>query len=394
MKILSLSTSSCNGGAARVAANIASAAAKYVDVTHITEDEITVRGRFRAITRRKLGRIPSLLERSQLEVYKSYGVFRSSLLPRLIDRVSPDIVHLHWVAGEFISIEDIGSLTKPIVWTMHDSWPFSGSEHHQLEQEGPGPASGYRELSRLNPCRMTFERKLRAYRDIDIYPVAPSQWMNEKASESVLFRNREICTIQNPVDIDFIAPFDRAAARQKLGIDTQLPVLMVGAMTSFKDPIKGIDLLRSALIVYRERYGNFALITVGGGYLDQDLDCEVVFSGRVKSREIMRALYQAANVTCVPSRIETHSQMAAESIVSGTPVVCFDVGGNSSVVKDSITGFLVKPFDIQEYAHSIHKASILYRYGINNEEARQHQSFWSPDEVGRRYTDLYRRIAG
>lgn len=394
MKILSLSTSSCNGGAARVAANIASATGKYIDVTHITEDEETIRGRVKAISRRKLGRIPSLFDRSHQEVYKSYGIFRSSLLQTWIDKVSPDIVHLHWVAGEFISIEDIGSLTKPIVWTMHDSWPFSGSEHHQLEQSRLGPANGYRELSRLDPCRITFERKLRAYRNIEIYPVAPSHWMHEKASGSVLFKNREICTIQNPVDREFVAPFDRTGARQILGIDTQLPVLMVGAMTSFKDPIKGIDLLRSALVLYGERYGRFALITVGGGYLDQDLDCELVYSGRVESREVMRTLYQAANVTCVPSRLETHSQMAAESIVSGTPVVCFDVGGNRSVVKDSTTGFLVKPFDIQEYAHSIHKASILYKYGIDDEEARRHQGFWSPDEVGSRYTDLYRRIAG
>lgn len=47
-----------------------------------------------------------------------------------INKMDIDIVHLHWVGAETLSIEDIGRINKPVIWTLHDMWPFCGIEHY------------------------------------------------------------------------------------------------------------------------------------------------------------------------------------------------------------------------------------------------------------------------
>jgi hypothetical protein len=44
-----------------------------------------------------------------------------------------DVVHLHWVQGEMLSIADIVRIQKPIVWMLHDMWAFCGAEHYTEE---------------------------------------------------------------------------------------------------------------------------------------------------------------------------------------------------------------------------------------------------------------------
>ena len=54
----------------------------------------------------------------------------SNELLKQIQSINPDLVHLHWINNEMISIEQIGKITKPIVWTLHDMWPYCGAEHY------------------------------------------------------------------------------------------------------------------------------------------------------------------------------------------------------------------------------------------------------------------------
>ena len=47
-----------------------------------------------------------------------------------------DVIHLHWVNQGFLSLKDIRRIIdsgKPIVWTMHDQWPFTGICHYSGE---------------------------------------------------------------------------------------------------------------------------------------------------------------------------------------------------------------------------------------------------------------------
>ena len=51
---------------------------------------------------------------------------------RRLNASDADLLHLHWIQGEMLSIPDIGRITKPVLWTLHDMWAFCGAEHTQL----------------------------------------------------------------------------------------------------------------------------------------------------------------------------------------------------------------------------------------------------------------------
>ena len=45
-----------------------------------------------------------------------------------------DIIHLHWINQGFFSLKPsvLFKLNKPIVWTFHDMWAFTGGCHYSL----------------------------------------------------------------------------------------------------------------------------------------------------------------------------------------------------------------------------------------------------------------------
>ena len=85
------------------------------------------------------------------KIYSKYthslNIFNSNLLS-IIDKIEPDIIHLHWINNEFISIKQIKELSKkgyPLVWTMHDMWPYCGAEHYTKEKRF---INGYTKLNK------------------------------------------------------------------------------------------------------------------------------------------------------------------------------------------------------------------------------------------------------
>ena len=63
----------------------------------------------------------------------SFNIFNSGLA-KFINNMDIDIVNLHWINNEMISIKEISDIKKPIVWTLHDMWAFCGSEHYPLNK--------------------------------------------------------------------------------------------------------------------------------------------------------------------------------------------------------------------------------------------------------------------
>ena len=52
-----------------------------------------------------------------------------------INDLSSNLIHLHWINGGMLSIKDISKIQKPLVWTLHDMWAFSGPRHYYLDPE-------------------------------------------------------------------------------------------------------------------------------------------------------------------------------------------------------------------------------------------------------------------
>src|SRR3984893_6501016 len=84
-------------------------------------------------------RIQQVLDSAPVRLYmgRKRQLFSPALVPdgvlRSLDKLTPDVVHLFWITNGFLRIETIARNGRPIVWTLHDMWPFTGGCHYDGE---------------------------------------------------------------------------------------------------------------------------------------------------------------------------------------------------------------------------------------------------------------------
>lgn len=279
--------------------------------------------------------------------------------PKRINESNADLVHLHWVGGEMLSIADIGRITKPVVWTLHDMWAFCGAEHYTEDFRW---RDGYRRDNRptyesgFDLNRWTWRRK-RKHWQRPMHIVTPSRWLGDCVRESVLFRDWPCHVIPNPLDTERWSPLDQRLARKLLHLPQDVPLLLFGAIGGGKDPRKGFDLLVEALSCLRGETDAKGLELVVFGQLEPEQRLELGFpvhyTGHLHDDLSLRVLYSAADVVVVPSRKEAFGQTASEAHACGTPVVAFDACGLPDIVVHQSTGYLARPFETKDLAAGI-----------------------------------------
>ncbi|MFN4280622.1 glycosyltransferase family 4 protein, partial [Thermosynechococcus sp.] len=269
----------------------------------------------------------------------------------------PDIIHLHWIADNLLSIEAVARLRQPIVWTLHDMWAFCGAEHYTEDvrwKEGyyPNNRPPYEKGFDLN--RWTWERK-RKYWQKPMYIVTPSQWLGECVQQSALMRNWPVRVIPNPINTEQWRPYDKKQIRQELDLPVEIPIVLFGAMGGGKDPRKGFDLLKQALGYLQGQNQHLQLVVFGEGQPSrkEDLGFPVKYIGHITNDNYLCKLYSAADVMIVPSRQDNLPNTAIEAIACGTPVVAFSIGGLPDIISHKQNGYLAQPFDSTDLAHGI-----------------------------------------
>jgi glycosyltransferase involved in cell wall biosynthesis len=315
-----------------------------------------------------------------------------------INASDANIVHLHWIAAEMLSIADIAKIRKPVVWTLHDQWAFCGAEHCATADERW--RGGYRSDNRspdesgwdLN--RWVWNRKKKAW-TVPLQIVGVSHWLSQCARESALMRGWPITTIPNTFDTDVWKPLDKRVARELLGIGEGAPVVAFGAWGN-EQPHKGRDLLQQAFHQLRAQNVELRALIFGQMAPKQPIDAAypIRYMGHLNDDLSLRAVYSAADVMVVPSRIEAFGQAASEALACGTPVVAFDATGLKDIVEHRRTGYLARPFDAVDLAAGIRwvledpeRAVGLGAAGRATVVER-----FSYGPIARRYRELYARV--
>jgi glycosyltransferase involved in cell wall biosynthesis len=329
-------------------------------------------------------------------------------------RGEADLVHLHWLGDATLSIEEIGRLPMPLVWTLHDQWAFCGAEHY-TSPPAPGEtastderfAAGYTPFNRpghesgpdLN--RLTWHRKCRAWRR-PIQIVATTTWLADCARRSDLMGGWPITVIPYPLDLQVWSQCDQRQARALLNLPQDRPLVLFGADGGTRDPRKGADLLFQALQMLRSQVNGTALehlelVLFGQGRPAQvqDFGFPIHYSGRLHDDISLRLLYAAADVMVVPSRQEAFGQTASEAHACGTPVVAFRTGGLIDIVDDRTTGALAEPFDPGSLAAAIRWVleDPQRRAKLGTAGRQRSLLLWDPERVASLYNDLYHTIS-
>ncbi|WP_243689208.1 glycosyltransferase [Geotalea toluenoxydans] len=293
MKALMLSTFEYEGGAARAAHRLfRQLNHNGIDCRMLVQfkqsDDPLVSGP-RGLYAQKAARLRPYVDGLPLLCYRSRLSPPWSLawLPKNIDTevsaCSPDILHLHGVGHGFLSIAAIGRLSRPIVWTLHDSWAFTGGCHLPRDcsryhfECGRCPQLNRRHEHDLS--RWGWQRKAHYWPGLNVTYVAPSQWLANCAQSSSLLGSSSVEVIPNGLDTVLFSPGDRAIAREALGLPPNAIVLLYGASSFTQDENKGFNLLESALSSLAESLPRKSLIlALFGDSIFKKMNCMVSLS--------------------------------------------------------------------------------------------------------------------
>ena len=353
-----------------------------------------------------LGLIRPLIGNSVMRLQKTHNtVFHSASIlysgnKKSINKSDADVVNLHWVCNETLSIEEIGRIDKPVVWTLHDMWAFCGAEHYANEDSISRYIKGYHSNNRnpghggLDIDRWTWKRKIRAWRN-PMTIITPSNWLAECASQSVVMRDWPVHVVPHSLNTDMFRPYDKDLCREILGLPKDVPLILFGAIDGAKDPRKGFDLLTNALSGIQDKMilQDAQCIVFGQGKpeLDPNIGYPVHWIGHLYDDWSLVLLYNAADVMVVPSRMEAFGQTASEAHACGTPVVAFNCTGLQDVVKDRISGYLAEPYSHDDLANGIEWVlhdSLRYTELCNAARMHAIQS-WTPEIVVPQYLKVY-----
>lgn len=423
IKVLSVNTSDTKGGAARAAYRIHQGVqtlgvdsrmfVKYKqqkDDSIISLDEFTPKNFFfkifdwicqkvkNKIQHYKWGKYPN---RSKLYLSDSRGTNTFKKLEKL----DCDILHLHWINQRFIKLSDLAKVNKPIVWTLHDSWPFCGVCHYFLECKKY--KTGCKQCQYLNNNTIendlsteVWNEKFKAYKNLNLHIVTPSKWLGDCAKESALFSQFPVYVIPNCLDTDIFRPLEQNEISPRWAKFSEKRLkktfVLYGAVNAATDQIKGFaNLLSSLQILEKQGRANFELIVFGAKESDLKIDVNIPihYVGYVSDTNELVSLYNLASVTVVPSHTENLSCAIMESLSCETPVCAFNIGGNGDMIDHKKNGYLAKEQDNEDLANGI-----IWCIENNKEQElsksarRKVLENYTPEIVSVQYLELYKKL--
>ncbi|MBK2267561.1 glycosyltransferase family 4 protein [Francisella philomiragia] len=293
---------------------------------------------------------------------KSQALFTSANISsknivKKINSINPDIVHLHWINGAMLKIEDISKIKAPIVWSLHDNWAFTGGCHVMWSCQRYKNSCGSCPILSSNNTKdlsnKVFKRKQKAYQQKNMTIVGLSKWLSKTASDSPLLEDKNHINLPNPINTEVYRQFDKKLSRQLWNLPNDKKLILFGAMSATSDINKGFIHLSEA--ISRLKIKDVELVVFGSSKPKNSpqFDFKTHYVGILNDDVSLSTLYSAVDVTVVPSTQENLSNVIMESLSCSTPVVAFDIGGNSDMIEHHGNGYLAKPFDSSDLANGI-----------------------------------------
>ena len=414
IRVLSVSTSDYSGGAARAAYRIHLAVQEFgIDSRMFVKDKKTSDDRVSSVrdfvphnvlykafdwVRNK---VKNKWQHYQWGKYPKRGPYfmsdlRSTDIGGALRKIDYDILHLHWVNLRFLPLDKLPK-DKPIVWTLHDSWPFCGVCHLPMDCHGYEKACGCCPSlfsgDRKDLSHRVWKKKQGYYHGLDLHVVTPSRWLAYCVRQSSLLGARDIRVIPNCLDTDGFCPGSREEACARLGLDLQKRHILFGAMNAVEDRNKGFEELVEALKhISPNHLEDTDLVVFGTTRLIPDRlgPLTVRSLGMLRKPEDIVAAYRAADVTVVPSLSENLSCTIQESLSCGTPVTAFAIGGNGDLIDHQVNGYLAREKDCEDLARGIRWC--LEQENLSAPARKKVLENYTPEVVGKRYAELYQSL--
>lgn len=269
-----------------------------------------------------------------------------------VKEYNPDIIHLHNLHGYYIHIgllfDFLKSFGKPVVWTLHDCWAFTGhcayydfagcdkwkTQCFDCPQKKEYPASLFSDRSKEN-----YSEKSVIFNSLDnLYLVAVSDWIASQIERSFL-KSKPLTVINNGIDLNNFKP-TISNFKEKHSINNKRVFLGVA---SIWDRRKGFD---TFLELSKMINSDEALVMVG---LNKEqlrlLPKNIIGIERTNSIQELAEIYSAADVFVNPTGEDNYPTVNLEALACGTPVVTYNTGGSPESISEG-NGIVVPKGDV------------------------------------------------
>lgn len=305
-----------------------------------------------------------------------------------------DIVHLHWVA-DFLNYSDFFlKTTKPIIWTLHDMNPFTGGEHYMEEYLGMDE-KGYllkREISEFEKIQFKNEIQLKInalLQKPNLHIVTLTDWMTQEVKKSKVFSGYPIHKILNGIDINIFNKKDKSFCRNTLGLPQKKIILLFVAdfIEYFR---KGYMVLLKSLELINNR--DIILCSIGNKTGELIKSENWIELGVIKDERLMSIAYSSADAFVIPSLMDNLPNTVVESLLCGTPVIGFPVGGIPEMIHDGVNGILAKELSAPSLADAIIHFIKTYNYFDSNLISKNAIDKYATEVMVSNYKELYESI--
>ena len=316
-----------------------------------------------------------------------------------IDKVKPDIIHLHNLHSNYINVnmlcEYIADNNISTVITLHDCWFFTGGCFYYenanctkwLDGCGNCPKRYLEIPAYIKDCstKILADRRKYVGNIKDLTAVGVSNWIADEARKSFLGK-KNVCTIYNGIDTDWFVntPSD---FREKYGLQDKFVIL--GAANKWLKPENSETLN----YVTENLPEDCALVIIGCIKDDKEkLPKSVVALDYITDRDELRKIYSACDVFANCTREDTLSLINIEPQLCGTPSVTYDNTGVRETV-DNKCGFSVPTGDSKAFLETLLKVKENGKAKYSADCVEWAKTKFDRNKNYELYIDLYNSIA-
>ncbi len=308
-----------------------------------------------------------------------------------VKEYDPDVINLHNIHGYYINVKLLFNYLKesgkPVVWTLHDCWAFTGHCSHYTSAKCDKWLTGCYNCSQkdtypksvfLDNSKNNYKVKKELFTDLEKCTVtAVSDWLGGEAKKSYMGKY-PVKTIQNGIDLSVFKPTD-SDFREKNGLKNKTIILSVA--TSWHDKRKGLDDVIELSKRLDEGYRVIAL-----GLTEEQIKAlpnTVMGITRTNNTTELAEIYTAADVYFCPSIEETFGMPTVEAMACGTPAVVYDSTALPEIVSKE-SGFIVAPHDIDSVVEKIDMCK-----NFNLEDIIENAHKYSKENMLNNYLETY-----
>lgn len=347
MKLVFINTFKSGGGAAI-------ACQRLIESINLYQPDIETKLIYQTNTRilQKIQNLALLIIEKSLLYFKIKNKtdifkFSTSLIGRNLTKnksiLEADIIHIHWTNNAFLSLHQlkkIVELDKPIVWTMHDMWVFTGGCHYSRgceEFKRNCEKCIYLKKDRISIDQHSFKEEIFKNKNLNL--VGCSKWITDLAKESSIGNDKNILSIPNPINGN---KFKHAILDKNENLSSKTILLFTSA--NLNDPRKGLEILLQALKNQKNKTIHLILVGKSKTTLNIPEHCSYEMIGFINNESELIKIYNKADFFICPSSEDNLPNTIMESLACGTPVLSFDIGGISDLIQHKENGFLVKHY--------------------------------------------------